>query len=137
MVRLSLKMSNLEQNRAAFLAVLNQGKILLVKSNTQQKFKDKWSLPGGVIEHGEGYEDGAVREVLEETGIVARVGECFKTLGKDTNLQVKLFRADYISGEIEVDASEITEAGWFNPQDLSGIELAYTLSEDLRSAGLL
>lgn len=125
------------QNRAAFLAVISNGNILLVKSNTQQKFQDKWSLPGGVVEDNESYEDGVVREVLEETGIKARVGECIKTLGEDTGLQVKLFRADYISGEIEIDPTEIIEASWFNLQDLSGIELAYTLSEDLKSAGLL
>lgn len=125
------------QNRAGFLAVIDDGKILLVKSNTQQKFQDKWSLPGGVVEDGESYEDGAVREVLEETGIKAGVGECFKTLGKDTHLQVKLFRADYISGEIKIDPTEIIEASWFNLQDLSDIELAYTLSEDLKLSGLL
>lgn len=130
-------MSNLAQNRAAFLAIITNGKILLVKSNTQQAFKDKWSLPGGVIEDGESYEDGAAREVLEETGVKARVGQCFKTLGEDTGLRVKLFRADYISGEIEIDPTEITEASWLNLQDLSDIELAYTLSEDIKSAGLL
>lgn len=130
-------MTNRSQNRAAFLAVIRNGKILLVKSNTQQKFQDKWSLPGGVVEDNESYEDGASREILEETGIEAKVGECFKVLGKDTNLQVKLFRADYFSGEIEIDPKEILDAKWFRLQELTTLDLAYTLLEDLRSAGLL
>lgn len=125
------------QNRAAFLAVIDDGKILLVKSNTKQEFQESWSLPGGAVEDGESFEDGASREVLEETGIRAGVGKCFKTLGEESNLLVKLFRADYISGEIEIDPSEILDAKWFSIEELTTLDLAYTLSEDFKHAGML
>ena len=125
------------QNRAAFLAVIDNGKILLVKSITQQEFKDKWSLPGGVVEDGESFEDGASREVLEETGIVAKVGECFKTLGEGSNLIVNLYLAEYLSGQIKTDPSEIIDARWFNIEELPGLDLAYSLAEDLKLSGLL
>lgn len=34
----------------------------------------KWTLPGGGVDHGEHPDAGVVREVAEETGLVARVG---------------------------------------------------------------
>jgi 8-oxo-dGTP diphosphatase len=36
---------------------------------------DDWSLPKGKLEHGESFEDAAVREVEEETGIACERGD--------------------------------------------------------------
>jgi 8-oxo-dGTP diphosphatase len=36
---------------------------------------DDWSLPKGKLGEGEGWEDAALREVLEETGLECRLGE--------------------------------------------------------------
>lgn len=119
------------QNRAAFLAVIKEGKILLVKSKTQAKYEDKWSIPGGLVESGESDEAGAEREVLEETGIVSKAGSLLKTLGQDTNLIVNIFRAEYISGELKIEESEIHEAKWVDILELKTLDLAYTLAEDL------
>jgi 8-oxo-dGTP diphosphatase len=41
------------------------GQVLLVKPN----YRDHWSLPGGILEHGEPPHVGCRREVAEETGI--------------------------------------------------------------------
>lgn len=53
--------------------VLNEkGEILMVKSHNYS-----WSFPGGQIEVGESVIDGVKREIIEETGIDAEVGEVF------------------------------------------------------------
>ena len=52
--------------------VLNErGEVLLIRDDR----RDSWIFPGGIIEEGEGVLDGVKREVLEETGIEAEVGE--------------------------------------------------------------
>lgn len=38
-------------------------------------YKDDWELPGGVVEPGESPRAGAIREILEEIGLAATLGE--------------------------------------------------------------
>ncbi len=50
---------------AAALFTNRAGRILLVKPN----YRDHWSLPGGLLEHGEPPHAGCQREVAEELGL--------------------------------------------------------------------
>jgi 8-oxo-dGTP pyrophosphatase MutT (NUDIX family) len=50
---------------AAALFTDRAGRILLVKPN----YRDHWSLPGGLLEHGEAPHAGCRREVAEELGL--------------------------------------------------------------------
>ena len=50
---------------AAALFTNRAGQVLLVKPN----YRDHWTLPGGILEHGEPPHVGCRREVEEETGI--------------------------------------------------------------------
>lgn len=81
-----------------------------------------WTMPGGKLHFGETFEDGAKREVLEETGIILNRVEVicvnqdivetahFVTLG--------LFSDDF-SGEPKVmEPDEITEWRWFDLNNL-------------------
>ncbi len=47
------------------------GRILMVKPN----YRDHWTLPGGICEHGEPPHQGCAREVAEEVGLDVRVGQ--------------------------------------------------------------
>jgi len=57
--------------RAAGGIVERDGKVLLVH---RPKYDD-WSFPKGKLEEGESWEEGALREVEEETGLVCELGE--------------------------------------------------------------
>ncbi len=66
--------------------IFNRDKILLVERG-KEPFKGYWSLPGGVLETGETLEQGIIREVREETGLVVspmKVLQIFERIIRDT-----------------------------------------------------
>ncbi len=54
--------------------VIFRGKILLLYKNFRNRYEG-WVLPKGTIERGETYQETALREVKEETGVNARINE--------------------------------------------------------------
>ena len=53
------------------LAVVMRGDRALVVRRANPPLSGRWGFPGGVLELGETVAEGAMRELLEETGIVA------------------------------------------------------------------
>lgn len=58
--------------------VIFKGKVLLLYKNFKNKY-DGWVLPKGTVEEGEEYEETALREVKEESGVS---GSIVKYVGK-------------------------------------------------------
>jgi ADP-ribose pyrophosphatase YjhB (NUDIX family) len=63
------------QRVAAYGLVLRDGKILLTRLARRISADERWHLPGGGVDHGEDPRDALVREIREETGLAAEVGE--------------------------------------------------------------
>ena len=80
----------------------------------------QWTVPmfsclAGFVEPGESLESAVIREVLEEVGIVVRDPQYFGSQPWPFPNSLMIgFRAEYESGEIVCDPSEIAEAGWFD-----------------------
>ena len=53
------------------LAVVLRGRRALVVRRAHPPLAGRWGFPGGVLELGETVAEGAMRELLEETGVVA------------------------------------------------------------------
>ena len=80
-----------------------------------------WDLPGGIVDPAEQPADAAIREVFEETGVVAvperllavTVSRPFSYPNGDEVQYLDLvFRCRPIGGEARVNDSESTEVGW-------------------------
>jgi 8-oxo-dGTP diphosphatase len=63
------------QRVAAYGLILRDGRILLTRLASRISADERWHLPGGGVDHGEDPRDALVREIREETGLDAEVGE--------------------------------------------------------------
>jgi 8-oxo-dGTP pyrophosphatase MutT (NUDIX family) len=101
------------------------GRVLLVRRSDD----GTWSLPAGMMELGESLRDCAVREVREETGLIAREVTPFgiytrrPTAGPDmyghTYQHITLaVRVDAYEGELVRVTDETTDARWYPPGGL-------------------
>jgi 8-oxo-dGTP diphosphatase len=63
------------QRVACYALVRREDSVLLTRNSARGPHPGRWSLPGGGVGHGEQPRDALVREVHEETGLVATAGE--------------------------------------------------------------
>lgn len=79
-----------------------------------------WSLPKGKLDAGEGWEEAALREVEEETGLSCRLGEELSTVryvdhqGRDK--VVRYWRMEPVAGAFEPTA-EVDQLRWLSPEE--------------------
>ncbi len=59
---------------AVGVVVIDRGSLLLVQ-RSKEPFRGYWAVPGGKVRWGESLRSAAAREVREETGLVAEIGD--------------------------------------------------------------
>jgi len=79
----------------------------------------QYGLVAGYVEFGESLEECVLREVMEETGIRVAAPRYLVSQAWPYPSQVMAgFEAEYVSGEIVVDTTELEHAAWFRPDRL-------------------
>jgi len=103
---------------AGGLLVRDDGRVAVV----HRPRYDDWSLPKGKLDPGESFEDGARREVWEETGVRGRIREELRSVEyvdrKGRDKLVRWYRMD-VDGEPDefVPNDEIDELRWLTPAE--------------------
>ncbi|MFN7996565.1 MAG: NUDIX hydrolase [Bryobacteraceae bacterium] len=104
--------------------------ILLVERG-KEPLKGYWSLPGGVLETGETLEEGIVREVREETGMLVKplgVLEIFQRIMRDAAgvAEYHYVLIDYICRVMEGSpcaADDVSRVEWVPQRELPGYRI--------------
>jgi ADP-ribose pyrophosphatase YjhB (NUDIX family) len=103
----------------------DRGRVLMVRRADNRQ----WALVTGVIEPGEEPAAGALREIEEETGVIARVerllgvtarGLATLPNGDQVWWTSILFHCRHVSGEARVNDDESIDVGWFEVDRLPG-----------------
>ncbi len=63
----------------AVLAIVLRGEDVLLVKRKNDPDAGTWGFPGGRLDYGESLQDGACRELFEETGVIATAGDVIAT----------------------------------------------------------
>ena len=125
------------------VVVDDRGRILLGKRSDN----GRWAVISGILEPGEQPAVGMVREIFEETSVVAEVEHLAEVYaggpmefvnGDRAQFLTLNFRCRYVSGEAKVNDDESSEVGWFRLDDLPPLPPYHQdrLQSALRSTGV-
>jgi 8-oxo-dGTP diphosphatase len=118
--------------RAAGGVVVRDGLVALV----HRPRYDDWTLPKGKLDRGESFEDAALREVEEETGLRARLVRELPSVNYEVRGRPKVVR--YWLMEVESDEGfvvndEVDEIRWVEPAEALAL-LTYDRDRDVLRA---
>lgn len=113
------------------------GRLLLVRRGNPPA-QGSWSLPGGRVEAGETLAEAAARELREETGLVARIGEVagvVERIGEGYHYVIADLWAELDDPE-PVAASDVDDAILVELEALPHLNLTPGLAEFLAGIGV-
>lgn len=122
--------------------IVKDGKLLVCQRTRHQTMPLKWEFPGGKIEEGEQPRSALRRELEEELGIMATVGDEVKRIqheypnGGMVELRFFVVR-DY---QREIENRIFRDVRWAEPKDLPAydfLEADLTLVQDLAAGKLI
>jgi ADP-ribose pyrophosphatase YjhB (NUDIX family) len=100
-----------------------EDRVILMRRATEPH-RGAWTLPGGFVDLGEAVEHAAQREIHEEVGVRATIGNLVGVYSKPTEHTVKVVYAATTDGTPRI-TDEALEVRAFDPMDIPWQELAF------------
>jgi 8-oxo-dGTP diphosphatase len=100
--------------------------LLIRRSASSRANAGDWEFPGGKIDPGESFDDGLLREVLEETGLVIsleRVAGCAESELPERKVAYLILEGRVLGGQLRL-SDEHDAFDWVPVAELSRIALA-------------
>ncbi len=102
----------------ALVLVMGDGKLLLVH-RLNAPLAGYWAPPAGYVEIDESLEEGAAREVKEETGLDVVVDQLLTVYSRaDVGVMLVTFAAHREGGALAAQTDEVDAARFFGPDDI-------------------
>jgi ADP-ribose pyrophosphatase YjhB (NUDIX family) len=102
--------------------VFNAGdELLMVRRGPKATRAGLWSIPAGYVDYGEDVREAAARELLEETGLIAEIGDVVfaaSNFHDPSKLTVGIWFAGVVTGGALEAGDDADDAGWFDLDDL-------------------
>lgn len=105
---------------AAISIIPRDGKVLMIQRATDLGY-GLWGLPGGYVDRGEVVEEAAIRETLEETGLVVEVKRLVGLFSEPEETVIVAAFATFESGGTLKPGPEALDADFFLPGDLPAL----------------
>ena len=128
--------------RVVAALIVKDGKLLVCQRTRHQTMPLKWEFPGGKIEEGEQPRDALRRELDEELGIMATIGDELARIQHEYPnggmVELRFFVVRQYQGELENRIFK--DIQWARPKELPQydfLEADFTLVNDLAAGKLL
>lgn len=109
----------------ARIILIEDDRVLLVNHVHPARNADFWCFPGGGVEPGEGYADAAVREMLEETGLVVELkGLVHVQEFLSPDITELYFLGNYVSGRLALGSDPEVGEGTAHLRKVEWVTLA-------------
>ena len=106
------------------IPVTDDGQVVLIRRGFEPG-RGSWAQPGGFLEVDETPTEGAIRETLEETGLVVAPGEIIGLYARlEAAVVVLAYEARIVSGEMRT-SPEALEVAAFSPESIPWSEIAF------------
>lgn len=104
---------------------MRQGRVLVARRSGSMSNPGRWEFPGGKLERGETPGEALRREIMEELGVVVRVGQevaCHGPLPGAGVISLRVFRCELVEGTPL--PREHAELSWLPPDQLPQLDWA-------------
>lgn len=111
----------------AVVAVVRRGnRVLFIRRGPGVPGAGDWAPVAGEMEPGESQDAAVLREVREEVGLTVRpLRKVWENISASGTHRLHWWLAEYISGDLKLKGSEVSEARWMTVDEIYRLEKTF------------